>query len=92
MIAEGDLTKQFQLRDKDELTELADALNSMTSNLRLKLLSDEQFREKTRMQITNILKILKEKETITPEEKKTIISKAESISKDSLVSPVSFKI
>ena len=92
MIEEGDLTKQFQLREKDELKELADALNTMTSNLRLKLLSDEQFREKTRTQMTEMMQILKAKETLTTEDKKKLISKAESLTTDSLFSPVSFKI
>lgn len=92
MINEGDLTKQFRLREKDELKELAEALNTMTANLRTKLLSDEQFREETRMKISEVLKILREKEIISGEEKNTIISKAEEISNASYISPVSFKI
>ncbi|MFA5779006.1 MAG: HAMP domain-containing protein [Elusimicrobiota bacterium] len=92
MINEGDLTKQFRLREKDELKELAEALNTMTANLRTKLLSDEQFREEARIKISEILKILKEKETISAEEKNIIIAKAEEISNASNVSSVSFKI
>ncbi|PKM92578.1 MAG: hypothetical protein CVU80_02620, partial [Elusimicrobia bacterium HGW-Elusimicrobia-4] len=63
MINDGDLTKQFRLREKDELKELAEALNTMTANLRTKLLSDEQFREETQTKISEILKVLREKET-----------------------------
>ncbi|MBI5573249.1 MAG: HAMP domain-containing protein [Elusimicrobia bacterium] len=92
MVNEGDLTKQFRLREKDELKELAEALNTMTANLRTKLLSDEQFREEARIKITEILKILKEKETISAEEKNIVIAKAEEISNASNVSSVSFKI
>jgi len=92
MINEGDLTKQFRLREKDELKELAEALNTMTANLRTKLLSDEQFREEARTKISEILKILKEKETISAEEKNFLIAKAEEISNASNVSSVNFKI
>ncbi|HAX62195.1 MAG TPA: hypothetical protein DCX95_06570 [Elusimicrobia bacterium] len=92
MINEGDLTKQFRLREKDELKELAEALNTMTANLRTKLLSDEQFREEARIKIAEILKVLREKETISAEEKNIIIAKAEEISNASNVSSVSFKI
>ena len=92
MVNEGDLTKQFHLREKDELKELAETLNTMTANLRTKLLSDEQFREESRTKIAEILKMLREKETISAEEKNVIILKAEEISNASNVSPVSFKI
>lgn len=92
MISEGDLTKQFCLREKDELKELADALNTMTSNLRLKLLSDEEFREKTRVQINEILEIIKEREIITKEDRILIIGKIEALSNASEISPITFKI
>ncbi|MEW6556499.1 MAG: methyl-accepting chemotaxis protein [Elusimicrobiota bacterium] len=92
MIEESDLTRQFRLREKDELKELADALNTMTANLRTKLLADEQFREETRAQIDEIQKILKENETITSDNRNLILSKIEAISNASTVSPVSFKI
>lgn len=92
MVNEGDLTKQFRLREKDELKELAEALNTMTANLRTKLLSDEQFREEARIKISEILKILREKETISAEEKNVIIAKAEEIANASNISSVNFKI
>ncbi|MDD5688041.1 MAG: hypothetical protein PHE88_09455 [Elusimicrobia bacterium] len=92
MISEGDLTKQFRLRKNDEFKELSDALNAMVSNLRTRLLVSEQFHEEARAHLNEVLKILKEKETITKEDKNLIVSKIEDISNFSAVSPVSFKI
>lgn len=92
MISEGDLTKQFCLRENDELKELAGALNTMTSNLRIKLLAEEEFREKTRVQINEILEIIKERETISKEDRTLIMDKIEALSNASKISPITFKI
>jgi methyl-accepting chemotaxis protein len=92
LISEGDLTKQFRLREKDELKEIAAALNAMITNFRTRLLVGEQFHEEAREQLTEVLKLLKEKETITSEDKNSIIKKVDSLLNYSMVSPVSFKI
>ena len=38
-IGEGDLTKVIRLREKDQITDMADSLNSMTANLRDRVLA-----------------------------------------------------
>ncbi|MBN1383452.1 MAG: HAMP domain-containing protein [Elusimicrobia bacterium] len=92
IISEGDLTKTFCLREKDELKELETAFNTMISNLRLKLLADEEFREKTRVQINEILKIIRERKMTIEKDRTLVINKIEELSNASKISPITFKL
>lgn len=88
----ADLTVSFPLREKDELKEVAESLNSMLSMFRKKLISDDSFRNKVQITAKAMIHILNKKRKVTSEEKEKLIKAGNMLIKESLKNPIQFKV
>lgn len=89
----ADLTVRFNLRERDEVKEVADALNHMVALFRNRLVKDDEFREKVRITASAMIHLLKNKKNISYSEKEKLIKAGTILLKESSKSPtIRFKL
>lgn len=92
MSEHADLTVTFTLREKDELHDIAKALNHMVTLLRNRLISEDDFREKVKITSKAMIHLLQDKRQISKSEKEKLIKAGSLLLQESAHSPIHFKV
>ncbi len=75
----GDLTHTFKIRTKDEIGNLIEAMNLMIAKLREKMKENNVLKDEIKTEINKEISLIKEKETISGDEKNRLISHLENL-------------
>ena len=90
----GDLTHIFKIRHKDEIGNLIEAMNLMIAKLREKMKENNVLKDEIKTEIGKEISLIKEKDTISRDEKNKLVTNLENLIKklENSLSDTEFKL